>query len=280
MAESHAAEMKKIKDSTSAQLSESAAKMKEMETEWEMKFNSLVKDSTSQIEELEEKLSNATEEIEQLQQMSEVQGEAVNQLKAKDKALEQLKEDLRKAEKSSHINDLACIGLEDEIKKLTKTLKQTSTDLQKKTRQAKSDADHLKEAEQQIEALEEQARQLQDESLPEECAELFELATAAKAGRKYGAALRLLNEGAEEAYYLTEDLEEEEDERRLKQVTRALDHYTDHIMGQVRTAFDRAPYDVWKSILVSDDPEWDCPLSDEVTLQLAKAAAKEVAGAI
>jgi DNA repair exonuclease SbcCD ATPase subunit len=254
--------------------------MKEMETEWETKFNTLAKDSASQIEELEEKFASATEEIEQLKSLSQAQGEAFGQLQAKDKDIAELKQDLRREKRESYTNEMACIGYEQDIKKLKKQNKELASNLEKKVRQAKSDTDRLKAAEEQIEALVEQARQLQDESLPEECAELFELATVAKAGHKYGAALRLLNEGAEEAYYLTEELEDEEDDRRLGQVTRALNHYMDSIMGQVRKSFACAPADVWQSMVsISDDPEWDCPLSDDVTLMLAKAAAKEVAGA-
>jgi hypothetical protein len=129
----------------------------------------------------------------------------------------------------------------------------------------------------EIIGLENEKRQLQNESLPEETVELFDLAEKARSGHKYGAALRLLNEGNDEAYYLMEDLEEEEDDRRYDQVRRALEHYTDKIMGQVRDAFKRSAPDEWTGT-ISDDPEWDCPVSEDVTLMLAKAAAKEVEG--
>ena len=118
-----------------------------------------------------------------------------------------------------------------------------------KDKQVDSEKERVVGAEHEIKQLEDRVRELQDESLPEETAELFALAMAAKAGGKYGAALRLLNEGGVQAYYLLEELEEEEDDRRLNQVSAALETYTGMIMGQVSRAFTHSKLDEWHGVV-------------------------------
>ena len=136
----------------------------------------------------------------------------------------------------------------------------------------------------QIDEQKEQIRKLRDESLPAKTAQLFDLAVRAREAYRFGAALRLLEEGADEAYDTMEDLEDRGDQKRLKQVQAALSFYTgsvdeddegqedeESVMAQVRDELRRAPADEWS------DTEAISVL-EKATLLFARAAAKEVEG--